>query len=152
MKNVDIREFISGVVLITIGLFVALYALSHYEIGVPARMGPGFFPAALGWILAGLGSIVVMLSFRQMMHALSPPPFALRPFLAVVIAVAAFSILIDRLGLIPTTLISVVIASFANRVFRLRRAVFLGILLGILSWLIFTLGLQMTLPAFVLSR
>ena len=150
MKNIDIREFISGAVLIAIGLFVALYAYSHYAIGEPASMGPGFFPVALGLILCTLGAMVIAFSFRRTMHELTPPPFALRSFLAVVIAVAAFAVLIERIGLMPTALILAVIASLAGRTFSLGKAVLLGVCLAVLSWLIFTVGLNMTLPAFKL--
>jgi hypothetical protein len=150
MKDIDTREFIAGAALVATGLFVALYASSHYEIGEPARMGPGFFPTALGWILGALGVIVIVFSFRQAVHAWTPPPFALRPFLAVVTAVAAFSVFIDRIGLMPTALILAVVASFANRNFKLGRALLLGVFLAVLSWLIFTVGLKMTLPAFKL--
>ena len=52
MKHVDVRELIAGAVLMSFGLFVALYAAGHYPVGQAARMGPGFFPVALGWILA----------------------------------------------------------------------------------------------------
>lgn len=150
MRHIDAREFISGAALVAIGLFVALYASSHYEIGVPARMGPGFFPTALGWIVGALGVLVIASSFRRAIHALTPPPFAVRPFLAVVIAVAAFAALIERIGLMPTALILAVIASFAGRNFKLGKAVLLGACLAVLSWLIFTVGLNMTLPAFKL--
>ncbi len=150
MKQIDIREFISGATLVAIGLFVALYATTHYEIGEAARMGPGYFPAALGWILSVLGVIVIVFSFRQAIHALKPPPFALRPFLAVVMAVAAFSAMIERFGLMPTAVVLTVIASLAGMHFKLGKAVLLGVSLAVLSWLIFTVGLQMTLPPFKL--
>lgn len=150
MKHIDVREFIAGATLIAVGLFVALYASSHYKIGEPAHMGPGFFPTALGWILGGLGAIVLVLSFRKTVHALTPPPFALRSFVAVVISVAAFSVLIERIGLMPTTVVVSVIASMAGQSFKLGRALLLGVFLAVLSWLIFTVGLQLTLPAFKL--
>ena len=150
MKHIDIRDFLAGTTLVAIGLFVALYAASHYEIGVPARMGPGFFPVALGWILAALGGVVLLFSFRKTVHVLVPPPFALRSFLAVVISVAAFSVLIERVGLMPTTLAVTVIASMAGQSFKLGRALLLGVFLAVLSWLIFTVGLQLTLPPFKL--
>ena len=148
IKRVDTRDFIAGVGLLAVGLFVALYASSHYRVGDPARMGPGFFPTLLGWILAGLGALVVLLSFRATVHAFEPPPFAWRPFLAVLLAILAFSLLIERLGLVPTALVMTVIAAFANDNFRIVRALLLGVFLAALSWLIFTVGLQMTLPAF----
>ena len=147
-RHIDTRDFIAGTALVMVGLFVALYASSHYQVGEPARMGPGFFPTALGYVLAGLGALVVLFSFRRTVHAFDPPPFALRPFVSVLLAVGAFSAFIERLGLVPTALIVVVIAAFANSNFRIVRALLLGVVLAALSWLIFTVGLQMTLPAF----
>ena len=147
-RHIDTRDFIAGTALVMVGLFVALYASSHYQVGEPARMGPGFFPTALGYVLAGLGALVVLFSFRRTVHAFDPPPFALRPFVSVLLAVGAFSAFIERLGLVPTALIVVVVAAFANSNFRVGRALLLGVVLAALSWLIFTVGLQMTLPAF----
>ena len=134
--------------MVAVGAFVALYASSHYQIGSAARMGPGYFPALLGWILAFLGVVVSLLSFRPVVHALSPPPFTLRPFLAVIAAVALFALLITRIGLVPTTILMVIITSSGSNTFQLRRAVVLGVCLSVIAWLIFSLGLQMTLPAF----
>lgn len=148
MKHVDIREFAGGLLLIVFGLFVALYAASNYTIGAPARMGPGFFPVVLGWLLAGLGVIITLLAFRQTVQHLHPPPFRPRPFLAVLGAILVFSLVIGRLGLVPATFALVCVAAFGESPYRLRRTVLLGICLGLLAWLVFTLGLQMTLPAF----
>lgn len=148
MKQIDIREVIGGATLVAIGLAVALYSAYHYEIGEPARMGPGFFPVALGWVLAALGAIIALLAFRKRIGVLASPQFHLRPFVAVLASVAAFSVLIERLGLIPTALIMTVIAASASTNFQVRRALLLGVVLAFLSWLIFSVGLQMTLPAF----
>ena len=148
MKNIDCREFAAGMTLLAIGLFVALYASSNYQVGTPARMGPGFFPTALGWIMAGLGVITLLFSFQKTIHAFDPPPFALRPFITVLVAIAVFGLLIERLGLVPTTVIMTLIAAFASKSFHPGRALLLGLFLAALSWLIFSFGLQMTLPAF----
>lgn len=152
MKYIDVRECISGLVLVGLGLFVALYAGTHYEMGVVRRMGPGFFPILLGWILTGLGVVVVLMSLRNVEHVLKPPRFEARPFFAVLCAVLAFALLINRIGLIPTTVILVVIASAGNTTFRPARALVLGVTLAVLAWLVFSLGLQMNLPAFELPR
>jgi hypothetical protein len=148
MKDVDVRELSAGIVLIVFGLFVALYAASNYSIGVPAKMGPGFFPVALGWILAGLGLVVALLAFRKTVQHLHPPPFRARPMVAVLAAIGVFSLLVDRLGLVPATFALVCIAGFAEGRYRLTRTLLLGASLALLAWLVFTVGLQMTLPAF----
>ena len=148
MRHLDIRDLLAGLVLIGVGLFVALYASTHYQIGEPSRMGPGFFPTALGWILVVLGAIVTLMAFRKTVHAIEPPPFEWRPFAAVLVAVLVFGLFIEKLGLIPTALIVIVITAMAENQFRWKKAILLGIFLALLSWLIFTIGLQMTLPAF----
>ncbi len=144
----DIRDFIAGALMLAMGLFVALYASSQYQVGTAARMGPGYFPSLLGWVLAFLGLVVTLLSFRDVVHILQPPPFTARPFIAVIAAVALFAVLITRIGLIPTTILMVVVTSAGSNSFQPRRALLLGVSLSVIAWLIFSLGLQMTLPAF----
>ena len=148
MKNFDRRDFVAGIAMILVGGAVALYASSHYQTGSAAHMGPGFYPTLLGWILAFFGLVVALLSFREVVHAFEPPPFTLRPFIAVIAAVALFALLINRIGLIPTTILVVIVTSSGSNSFRFPRAVVLGVSLSVIAWLIFVLGLQMTLPAF----
>lgn len=144
----DIRDFIAGIAMLVLGIFVAWYASSNYQVGSAARMGPGYFPALLGGVLAFLGLVIALLAFRTVVHVVQPPPFTLRPFLAVIAAVALFGLVITRIGLIPTTILMVVVTSSGSNSFQLRRAVVLGVCLSVIAWLIFSLGLQMTLPAF----
>ena len=41
-----------------LGLFVAIYAATHYPLGTALRMGPGYFPAGVGGIVALLGLVL----------------------------------------------------------------------------------------------
>jgi len=148
MKNVDRREFAAGALLTLFGLFVALYASSSYEWSDGGRLGPGFFPTVLGWILAGLGLLIMGLAFTAVVHALTPPPLRLRAFLAILAAIAAFALSLEHLGLVPATVILTAIAVLAERPYKLRRTVLLAACLALLSWLIFVVGLDMQLAAF----
>ena len=53
------RDTYAGLLLTVVGLFVA-YKGSHYEIGGLTDMGPGFFPAALGALLAVMGVAIAL--------------------------------------------------------------------------------------------
>lgn len=150
MKHLDVRELVAGVVLMSFGLFVALYAGAHYEVGHASHMGPGYFPVALGCLLALLGLVVAALAFRKAVHVLHPPLFAWRPLIAISAAVVAFALLVVPFGLVPATFVLAVLAALAEGRFLWRRTVLLGISLGVIAWLIFTVGLQMSLPAFSL--
>jgi hypothetical protein len=148
MHHLDIRDLIGGTLLIALGVFVASYAGHAYEIGVPGRMGPGFFPVGLGVILAGLGLIIMLLAFRRTVHVLQPPRLSLRALVAVPAAIAAFALLVGTAGLVPATIAVTFIAACAERSIRLRRTLLLAVSLSGLVWLIFTVGLQLNLPAF----
>lgn len=148
MKHLDRRDLIAGIAIIIIGVFVALYASSNYQVGTAARMGPGYFPVLLGWSMVFLGFVISLLSIKPKNHEIEPPPFTPRPFIAVSLSTAVFALLITRIGLIPTTIITVVVTASGSDNFQLKRALALSIFLAAISWLIFSLGLQMTLPAF----
>lgn len=152
VKHIEYRDLVGGVFLAALGLFVALYAGSHYQVGQPSHMGPGFFPVALGWILAVLGTVIALLALRRTAVRVQPASVAWRSMLAVLGSIATFGALIERLGLVPATIAMTLVAAFAERPVRLRRALLLGAALALMSWLIFIVGLQMTLPAFALPN
>lgn len=151
MRHIETRDLIAGGVLAAFGVFVALYAAHHYEVGEPSRMGPGFFPVALGWLLAGLGVVIALMSLRKTVQVLHPPPVSLRALLAIAAAILVFSLLVERLGLVPATVALTFVAVFAERPVRWRRTLLLAGGLSLLSWLVFTVGLGMTLPAFTVA-
>lgn len=145
----DKQDLIAGAVLGGFGAFVAIYAAQHYEFGTTASMGPGYFPVVLGSILAALGLAIMLLSARRVPGEAWRAPIAMRPLLAVLVAVLVFAALILKLGLVPATVALTLVASLAEPKFRLQRAILLGSSLALLSWLIFKVGLKMPLPAFV---
>jgi hypothetical protein len=57
------KDFWAGVMFIGMGGFFAIWALTHYQMGTAVRMGPAYFPALLGGLLAFLGAIVLFESF-----------------------------------------------------------------------------------------
>ena len=51
------KDFFAGLLFIAIGLGFA-WGATDYELGSTARMGPGYFPMALGALLAALGAVI----------------------------------------------------------------------------------------------
>ena len=148
MERIDTRDLIAGLALAALGAFVAWYASDHYAIGRVSRMGPGFAPVALGCILTGLGAIIALLALRKAIPPADQLPFEWRPLLAVLTAVLVFSGLVERLGLVPATVALVMLAALAEKPYKPKRTLLLGLCVSALAWLIFSVGLQMTLPAF----
>lgn len=63
MQIKNSKDFWAGLMFIAVGLFFMLWAVGHYQMGTAVRMGPAYFPAVLGGLLAFLGAIVFGRSF-----------------------------------------------------------------------------------------
>ena len=59
------KDFWAGLMFIGFGLFFVVWALTHYQMGTAVRMGPAYFPAVLGGLLAFLGAMVLLESFAM---------------------------------------------------------------------------------------
>lgn len=53
------KDLLSGVMFIVFGL-AALYFGQRLALGTPVRMGPGYVPRMLAFILLSLGSVIVL--------------------------------------------------------------------------------------------
>ena len=109
-------------------------------------MGPGFFPLLVGGLLVGLGVLVVLRP--DGLDAEGEPVGRLqwRGLLLVPIAVIVFGLTVRGLGLVPSLLVTVLIAALASRETRPVGAVILAIALTVLSVLIFIVALRLNLP------
>lgn len=58
MKVKNPKDFWSGLMFMAFGLFFAIWAMTHYQMGTAVRMGPAYFPTVLGGLLAVLGLII----------------------------------------------------------------------------------------------
>ena len=63
MKIKSPKDFWAGVMFVGTGAFFLIWAVANYQMGTAVRMGPAYFPAVLGGLLAVLGAIVLMGSF-----------------------------------------------------------------------------------------
>jgi hypothetical protein len=106
------KDFWSGIMFMAFAA-VAIFVARGYSMGAAGRMGPGYFPMALGIVLGGLGLI---LAGRSFFISGSPVDgIALRPLLTIVLAVVLFGVLIPHLGLVISLLITTAVSAFASR-------------------------------------
>jgi putative tricarboxylic transport membrane protein len=131
------QDFWAGLLFMAFG-GLALVIGSEYSLGTPRRMGPGYFPAILGLILCVLGLIIAARGLRR--EGETVPRGALRPFL-VLIAVLAFGLLLQPLGLVLATLALVVVSSAGGAGFRLKEVLITAAFLIVMAVVVFAWGL-----------
>jgi len=145
----DYHDIWGGGLLAVLGLAVAAWAWSSYDFGSLRRMGPGFFPTILGGVLAGLGLAIALPAWWR---AGKVRPLAAPEAAGVLAAIVVFGLLLQPAGLVPATVLAVLIASApAPKPGWLWRAVLAGGLAA-LTWAVFIAGLQMSLPVWPWSR
>jgi hypothetical protein len=140
------RDFWSGLMFVIVGATFAIGA-TNYSMGTSARPGAGYFPLMLSVIMAILGAIVLFKSLTIESPGGDPVGgIAWKPLLIIVVAIAVFGILLERLGLFITVPILIIISSLAGDEFRWRGVIASAIILTLGSWAVFILGLKLTIP------
>ncbi len=138
MKIKAPKDFWAGLMFIGFGLGFVLVA-RNYDMGTAVRMGPAYFPTVLGALLALLGLIVFGQSFTVSGSPL--PRFAFRPLIVILIAIALFGVMIRSVGLIPATVVLVVVSSLGNYEFRTKEVLAMAIGLALFAVGVFSYGL-----------
>lgn len=145
----DYHDILWGGFLALLGLAVAVYSATHYDIGNLRRMGPGFFPVSLGVVLALLGLVIAVPAFRR---AGETKPFAWRELLGVIVVLLLFALLMNRTGIVIASAVGGFVAStVAPRSGILWRLV-LAAVIATLTWAVFILALEMPIPVWPWSR
>ena len=135
-------------------MFIAIAALGlwlsrNYPVGTALRMGTGYVPRLLCWILMGLGAAILVQGLREQDVSQPPEPGAwarLLPVVVVTASLVAFALAIEQFGLVLSILLLVGIGSFAAPGIKPWEALVAALGLIALSWVIFVLGLGLTIP------
>jgi hypothetical protein len=136
-------ERLIGAVIVLFGLAYSVHAVDAFDLGTLRRIGPGMFPLGLGIAMTLLGIGIGVLAPDADRET---PEFAAGPLVLVIAGIAAFALGISYLGLFPAVILCVFVASLAERPFRPVGAAGVAALLCLAAWLIFKLGLGLTLP------
>lgn len=139
----DLSDLGWGAALGLTGMAVAGYAFASYDMGSLRRMGPGFFPVTLGLLLAGLGALIAIPAISRPSHYRR---FAWPETIAVVAALLVFGMALDRLGILLTTAVTVLIASAVAPRGGIGWRLMLALAVTALVWVVFVRGLSMSLP------
>jgi putative tricarboxylic transport membrane protein len=143
------KDVLAGALFCAVAL-LGLYLSRNYPIGTALRMGTGYVPRLLCWILLVLGVLVLVQGLREI--ADERPPLASsgasawRAVIFVTASLVIFGLAIERLGLIASILLLIGVGAIAARALRPLETCAAALVLIVLSWGIFIVGLGLTIP------
>jgi hypothetical protein len=151
------KDVLAGLMFMAIAAF-GLFVSRNYPIGTTLRMGTGYVPRLLLWVLAGLGFAVLVQGLREKGAAQQrehgePAPSArhaastqLLPLIVVATSLIAFALSIESLGLVLSIILLVGIGALAARGIKLWETAAAALGLIVISWAIFIVGMGLTIP------
>ncbi len=139
------RDILAGALFVAIGALALLEARA-YPVGSAMRMGPGYFPVVLGWLLIALGALVGLRAARR--RDWQPVTWDWQALAWISISILAFGFLMPRLGLMPALATMFPIAAAAGREFRFREVLVLTIAMSAFAGGVFVYGLKLPYPLF----
>ena len=148
MRHVNRKDVLGGGLMLLLGLGAAFQA-SHYELGSLRRMGPGYFPLALGVILAVTGALILLGGLRPVPASGAARPRAeWRGWFCICAGVAAFAVIGRYGGLLPASFVSVFVAALGDRKNTVRAALALAAAMTLVCLVVFWWALRIQLPLF----
>jgi hypothetical protein len=144
------KDVVGGLLVSALGIAVAIHSIS-FQIGDLSRMGPGYFPFALGVVLTLVGIAIGAKGFRstpqQTKAELSQPP-EWKAWFLISLSIVTFVVLAKYLGLVAATFSIVFVSALGDRTNSWRGAALLGVAMVVVSVVVFWWALQMNLPLF----
>lgn len=146
MERLNRRDAALGLIFFLIGAVFAIGSRSA-EIGTAFRMGPGYFPLLLSFVLMLLGTIMIAGSFRGESESFGLVP-SWRGILLVLAAPVVFGLTVRKLGLVPAIVLTSVLSVYASRRSDVRLAGIMAVGLTLFCLAVFSYGLRLPLPMF----
>jgi hypothetical protein len=136
------KDFLSGLLFIGFGL-AALWFGRNLAMGTAVRMGPGYVPHMLAYIMIGLGFLIVVVALVTGSEPVDVPRW--KPITLVTIGIFVFAALFERTGLFPALVALILIASYGGEEFKLTEVLGNIAVLTVLCVLVFKVGLSMNI-------
>jgi hypothetical protein len=144
------KDFLTGIMFLLFGAAAMSFSMD-YTIGTGARMGPGYFPFALGAFLAALGVTLLLKSVLWATGSQAWPVLHFKPLTLVLSSVVLFGLLLRPLGLLGATLVLVIVCSRASHEFRWKEVLLNAAVLILIVLVVFVYFLQFQVPVWPAS-
>ena len=139
------RDLGAAAMFILIGI-AGLWFGRDYTVGTAARMGAGYMPTMLSWLLIGFGFFVGLRALRMRGPKIESVNW--RSALLILLALLLFGLLIERAGLALAVAATTFVGALASAEGRWKEALPLGIGLAVFCVLVFIYGLNQPITVF----
>jgi hypothetical protein len=146
LKITNRRDLCGGCIIALFGL-VGVFEGYRLGAGTLSKMGPGYVPMALGFILVGLGLMMASNQGDQASEVVFDRP-EWRGWLCIIAGVASFIVLGQYAGLVPAAFFSVLISALGDRTATLKGAILLSIGTTVFGVVLFHYLLSISIPLF----
>ena len=133
------KDVLAGLLFIGVAAF-ALWASRNYPIGTTTRMGTGYVPRLLAWILLGLGALVFVQGLRSGGGELERGRSLWRAMIFAPLSLLAFALTIGQYGVVVATVALVGVGALASRESRPLEVAGAALFLVLLTLAIFVWG------------
>jgi hypothetical protein len=142
-RLLTLRDVWAGLLLMGFGV-AALAFGADLPMGTPRRMGPGYMPYGLAWLLILCGAVVAI---RGAVGAeATVERMRLRPLVGVIGGGLAFALLIGRGGILLASAGAIAGAALADRTSRWREVLSLAVLAMAFAAVVFVKLLGLNIP------
>ncbi len=142
-RQMNKPEVAVAAAIILFGLVMGLIG-SSYGVGTLQEMGTGYFPVLLG-VVTVLFGVATLLEVRR---SDSPAPeIPWRAFFFVFLAILIWTLLVERVGLFPSSVLLVILGSLGRTRLRIKSMLLTAFIAAAVSVLIFIEGFSLPLRA-----
>ena len=140
------KDILAGLIFVAFGVGTCVIA-HDYDIGTAVDMGPGYFPAAIGLVLAVIGVAAIARGISRK----NPDPITphrIEPLISVFAGILAFSFLIEPAGLLIAAAALIGIVCFRRLLSNPLEVLVIYVALTGFSALVFVKWFDLQLPLF----
>lgn len=148
------KDYYGGALLMIVGIS-ASYASVSYRLGSLSSMGPGYFPFALGVLIAITGALIAIMARTDIEEKSAALPGHghgmpdLRGAACIILATVAFYFAGEYLGLLPATFAITFISAMGDRDNTWKQAFVLSIAMVVIAAVVFHWALKLQMPLYM---